>query len=325
MWWIGAVGCARWVGLPSALPAGAPALDCVGDVPAADPDRLMATVRALAASPRESDPERARAREWLVRALADGGRAVESLPFEIAGVDGVNLLARGAPGARVLVGAHYDSVDGSPGADDNASGAAALVEVARLLGPAAPVDVVLFDREEPQASQVGRDSRNFAFGSQAFVDAGVGYERVFVLESVGLRCADEGCQARPGGLPPGLVEVDGTAIYWILGGGGEWADLLATFGAAAAPTPALGVSVPGRGGVIRQTRFSDHAPFWDAGVPAVMITDTALLRNPDYHGAGDRPEALDPAFLAQVTGGAAAAAAQAAGMCGSTQRTAVSR
>jgi hypothetical protein len=293
--------CARvasCAGLPTEIAPGAPNASCSTRADPVDPERMAANVRELARSPRFFDDQRYEARTWLTEQLTAAGRAVDEQPFDISGVFGTNLLARGSPGARVLVAAHYDTVEVSPGADDNASGVAVVLEVARVLGPDAPFDVVLFDLEEPQGSLVGRDQRNFAYGSQAFVDAGISYDLAFVLESVGVRC--EGCQQVPGAMPSGLVEVDGNAVYWIAGGDAPWADLVATFGAAAAPTRAIGVFVPGRGGRVPETRFSDHAPLWDAGIPAVMVTDTALLRNPSYHRATDLPDTVDPEFLGAV-------------------------
>jgi hypothetical protein len=79
---------------------------------------------------------------------------------------------------------------------------------------------------------------------------------------------------------------------------------------------ALPFVVPGRGTVLPQSRFSDHAPFWDAGIAAVMVTDTALLRNTQYHEAGDTPDRLDRTLLEEVARGTVVAVAQAAGMCG---------
>lgn len=319
----GCVSASSCAGLPTPITANPSCPSCPACAALADrvdPLGPVVTVRTLAASPRYLDEQRAEARAWLVEAFARAGRSAEAQPFEISGLRGVNLVARGAPGAKVLVAAHYDTVEPSPGADDNASGVAAALEVARALGPDAPVDVVLFDLEEPQGSPVGAEHRNYAYGSQAFVDAGAGagYAVVLVLESVGYRC--DACQRLPARMPADVVEADGNAVYLVAGGGepagSPWTDLLAAFGAGAAPTRAVGVFVPYGGGVVGETRFSDHAPFWDIGVPAVMVTDTALLRNPAYHRPGDRPDRLDPAFLAAVARGATAAAAAAADLCG---------
>ena len=318
-WLVGGTGCSLGrLGLPTPIEARAAPAACAARADSVDEARTFAAIKALAKTPRRTDAQRDRARAFLTDALKRAGRTVEARPFTVAGVSGINLVAPGAADATVLVGAHYDSVGSSPGADDNASGVAVALEVARVLGPDAPVDIVLFDAEEPpsvaSARPVGTDGRNYAYGSQAFVDAGVRYEVAIIVESVGYRCS--GCQQLPSGLPAGFVEADGEAVYWVVGGSAErWPTLLGAFIEAAAPTAALAVDIPNRGAQIRESRFSDHAPFWDAGIDAVMITDTALLRNPHYHRRGDTPEILDPAFVAATARGTVAAAAAAAGAC----------
>jgi hypothetical protein len=293
-------------GLPKEVAAGSPRAGCAVAI---DAERVHAAVRHLARSPRRSLPRRTETREWLRAELAAAGFASEELPFSIAGVDGTNLVARG-PGARVLVGAHYDTVQGSPGADDNASGVAAVLELARVLGPSAPVTWAWFDAEEPHDAEVGSDGRNFAFGSQAFVDREPDWDLAVIVESVGYRCEGD-CQQVPPLVPRSLA--DGTAIYWVANPSARWADLAATFDAAAAPTRSRPFTLANRGRTVRESRFSDHAPFWDRGIDAVMVTDTAPLRNPHYHRDSDRE--VDPAFLADVTRGLAAAIRAATGTC----------
>lgn len=298
IWWLSCT----W-GLPRPVEPGSPEPSCGVPVDAA---RIVAAVDHLASSPRASPSRRAEVREWLRSELV--GFAVEELPFSIAGLDGTNVVAR-SPGARILVGAHYDTVPGSPGADDNASGVAVVLEVARALGPKAPVTWVWFDAEEPHGVPVGVDGRNYAYGSQAFVDREAGWDAVFVVESVGYRC--DGCQQVPRGVPASYA--DGGAVYWVANPSDRWADLAATFDTTGARSRLF--TVAGAGRVVPQSRFSDHAPFWDAGLDAVLITDTALLRNPDYHRPTDTH--VDPVFLGEVARGLAAAVASAAGICGS--------
>lgn len=164
-----------------------------------------------------------------------------------------------------------------------------------------------------EGSTVGADGRNFAFGSQAFIDADRGYDLAFVLESVG--CACPTCQRVPPELPNGVIDADGQAVY-LLGDGADaarWADA-AAFAVSAPSVRAIPVSAWQRGLTLPETRFSDQAPLWDAGIPAVMVTDAAILRNPGYHTADDT---VDPAFLGAVARGTAIAVAAAAGVCGS--------
>lgn len=282
---------------------------CVALADRVDGARVFAAIEHLAAAERRSPEERAAVRSWLTSHV---GLPTEERPFQIAGIEGVNLVVPG--GRKVLVGAHYDAVAGTPGADDNASGVAVALEVARVLG-AGPT-YVFFDAEEPFPGVVGRDSRNYAFGSQAFVDADADWGLAVVVESVGFGCDD--CQQLPPGVPPGAAPRDGRAIY-IVGSSDTasgHAGVLAAYSAGMRGRRALPFVVPGRGTVLPQSRFSDHAPFWDAGIAAVMVTDTALLRNTQYHEAGDTPDRLDRTLLEEVARGTVVAVAQAAGMCG---------
>ena len=281
-----------------------------------DVERLRADVAWLARSPRASPTRREAVRSWLEERSTDLGFTVERRPFTLSGVEGVNVVALGAPGT-VWVGAHYDTVSETEGADDDASGVAALLEVARLLGPAAPVRYVLFDAEEPHGAPVGADGRNFAYGSQAFVDAGTDASAVFVLESVGYTCTTPRCQQLPAGIPDGLVKVDGTAVAWVADtpSGAPWRDWIATARAAVPARPLVALGIPDHGAGLAQARFSDHAPFWDAGIPAVMVTDTALLRNPHYHRPGDTLDTLDLSFLSDNVRAVVAALRHATGTC----------
>lgn len=312
MGWLWLVACA--FPIPTRLDDGHATPGCGPEV---DADRLRADVESLSSAPRRSADRRREVRDTLAERLAGLDRPAEERAFTRSGVAGVNLVAPPPGGGTVWVGAHYDTVADSPGADDDASGVAALLELARVLGPDAPVGFVLFDAEEPFRATVGREGRNYAFGSQAFVDGlGAGDASVaFVLESLGRACDD--CQQLPPGVPRALVDVDGRAVYWVVDHPSAlpWADLAATAGAAAPGHPVHTVGIADRGDDLPQARFSDHAPFWDAGIPATMVTDTAMLRNADYHRPSDTADRIDPAFLADATRGVAAALASLTGRC----------
>lgn len=195
----------------------------------------------------------------------------------------------------VLLGAHYDSVPGSPGADDNASGVAVLLECARALAaacPGAPVGFVAFNAEE-----------DGLLGSRDFVARGLGelhleVAAVHVLEMCGFRALAEGSQASP--LPfrlPGLSR--GTFIA-VLGQGASNALARAALDGEGALHRVAASSVRGMHRVLPDLARSDHAPFWDAGVPAVLWTDTGNFRNPHYHRASDTPDTLDYVFMNRV-------------------------
>ncbi len=198
----------------------------------------------------------------------------------------------------VLVGAHYDAVAESPGADDNASGVAVMLEVARRVGPRKGMKFVAFTLEEPQPH-----SLHFLIGSRHFVDrmksAGHAYRAVLVLESVGYVSHDPESQL----LPP-FVKAPHVGDFIGVVGDKKAERIMAAFkDAAGLHVPELKVvtyRTPARGFLVPETRFSDHAPFWDAGYPAVMITDTAMFRNPNYHTPFDTSETLSADFMAQV-------------------------
>lgn len=253
----------------------------------ASAERLMADVKALAYE-RKADPARAKARAHIAHALQGLGYRPALLSFK----EGVNLVVE-KPGTdptagSLVIGAHYDTVGGTQGADDNGSGVATVMEVARQLYKVplkTTLRFVFFDQEEQGL-----------LGSRAYArsDARMqGVKGAIVVEMVGFRCRKPGCQRHPQNMPiPAPTTGDFIAII------GDTAAQLTAFRQAERPElPVFALLVPDKGRPMPDTRRSDHAPFWDRGVPAVMITDTAELRNPHYHLPGDTPDSLDPAFL----------------------------
>jgi Zn-dependent M28 family amino/carboxypeptidase len=211
-------------------------------------------------------------------------------------VDGAGNVVVGDPSrARVLVGAHYDSIPGTPGADDNASGVAALIATARAIGPHEDVCFVAFDGEEC----------GFV-GSRALV-AGLGLhrpEQVHILEMVGYASRQPGTQRNPVPAIQAPTVGDFLALVGTHASRGMLDQVLSTADAHAVPVQGLYLpDVPLKmiEGISHHLLRSDHAPFWRAGLPALMWTDTAEFRNPHYHRATDTPETLDYDFLAGVT------------------------
>lgn len=259
--------------------------------PAVSTDRLWNDVVALA-YPRAADAARAKARKHIAHALQAMGYRPSLLAFS----GGVNVLAerRGTDpkAGAVLVGAHFDTVPGSPGADDNASGVAVALELARLFAKHPTVRTVrfaFFDGEE--RGLLG--SRAYAASVARTADL----TGVVIIEMVGFRCHEPGCQSAPSGLPADLVPKTGDFLAVV--GDVEHPELLVAFRHAAGPArpPVQVLPVVAKGATLPDTRRSDHAPFWDVGVGAVMVTDTANLRTPHYHQPTDRPETLDRDFL----------------------------
>ena len=199
--------------------------------------------------------------------------------------------------APLIVAAHYDTVRGSPGADDNASALAVLLEVARCLRGvplSREVRFIAFSLEEEDL-----------LGSLAYVSSlkkdGHEIEGAIVLECVGYACATEGSQQKPAGVPI-VVPTVGDFLA-IVGNTASAALVTAVEGAAKERVPDLktvALMVPGNGEFLPDTRRSDHAAFWHYGYPAVMLTDTANFRNLNYHASTDTIETLDLGFMEKV-------------------------
>lgn len=269
-----------------------------------------------------SSPEAlAAAEDYAATVLAASGLEVELHDFRHRGVVHHNVVGR-RPGTdpdrpAALVGAHLDTVAGSPGADDNASGVAVLLEAARLLAEddpplAADVELVAFNLEEPQGPTYRVGSRRFAAEARRRGDE---YAGCLVLEMVGYTDPEPGSQEVPALLFWKRVPEAGTFLAATGDSGSR--ELLRTFRrctAEAAPDLELvTLQAPARGWAVPITRLSDNASFWDEGYPALMVTDTSFLRNPHYHRASDRLETLDFSFMEQVTRAVVATARALAG------------
>jgi Zn-dependent M28 family amino/carboxypeptidase len=277
-----------------------------------DAARLEAHVRMLSetCAPRdEAHVENLdRAAHYIAAEFAAAGGAVREQPYTAGGRAYKNVIATFGPttGARVVVGAHYDAAGPFPGADDNASGVAGLIELARLIGrapPPAPVELVAFTLEEPPWFRTG------LMGSQvharALRESGAEVRAMIAVEMIGCFTDAPGSQHFPTSLLRPFYPSAGNFIAVIgrLGGGGLVRRVKrAMRGAAPLPVHALVGPrfIPG-------VDFSDHASYWDEGFPAAMVTDTAFYRNPRYHTADDRADTLDYHRMAQVVSGLHAA------------------
>jgi Zn-dependent M28 family amino/carboxypeptidase len=244
---------------------------------------------------------------FVKEALRSFDLPVESRPVSFRGRAYRNIIAtvegEDSGAAWLLAGAHYDGPLGSPGADDNASGVAVLLEVARLLGgqrPSRTIQLAAFTLEERQLYDIG-----ILTGSRRFVKEerrlGRCYAGALILECVGYTSSS--WQSRAVSRLAGIT-VPETADFLAVIANRESQPLMASFCCAAAEfvpeLPLVPYAVPLSGYLIPQTRFSDHAPFWDAGYPALMLTDTAMFRNPHYHTGRDTSDTLDYGFMAAV-------------------------
>jgi hypothetical protein len=312
---------------PAASDPGGPPPSGTASTPGQQPpllERLRRHVAALEGvrHPVAAPTRHRAARDYLAAAFRALGLETSLAPFTFRGRTHYNVVGL-LPGMdptfpRLLVGAHFDSTPHTPGADDNASGVAAMLECARLAAAGAPrasLEFVGFDLEELQTW-----SGRFRVGSAAHARAkrarGERLAGALILEMVGYRDPRPGAQI----VPPFVgIRVPRSGDFLAAVGDTRSRRLLAAFvGATRAKVPELPI-VPYRarlrGWLLPLTRLSDNASFWDARYPALMLTDTAFLRNPHYHRESDTSATLDFEFLAQVT------LATAAGVIGAAEGT----
>jgi hypothetical protein len=252
---------------------------------------------------------------YLQAAFAGLGYETRVHEFEAWGATFHNVEVELPGGERadeiVVVGAHYDTVRGTPGADDNASGVAALIEVARLLRGSAPARTVRFvalANEEPPFFR-GPDMGSYRYARRCR-ERGEEVAAMFALESLGYYDDVPGSQRYP--PPLGLLYPDRGDFIAFVGNLRSARLVRQAIGAfrQGTPFPSEGIAAPP---LVPGVGFSDQRSFWVHGYPALMITDVPLYRNPHYHRATDTPEQVDTARLARVTGGIARVVAHVAG------------
>lgn len=307
--------------------------------------RLREHVQTLATQPRNRSLPGSleAARAYVTENLTGSGWQVDAMPFRTwrglaldrnegsvrdvfwppsyAGVlEGVNLVAtatgRAFEAGDLLLIAHLDSVATSPGADDNASGVAIMLEVAAALGTEERpgVGIALVDLEEMAT-----------LGSQQLARTLPRPGAVLCLESLGFFSDEPGSQSLPGALARAYPhtaaavrrrDFRGDFILSVHRGRSLQLhrELSRHLDEAGVPVVGLldhrweGCGQAGRGNglarLLSPTAMhldrSDHAPFWRRGVPAVMLTGTATLRNHEYHRTGDTAERLDYERMARI-------------------------
>ncbi|MBI4191388.1 MAG: M20/M25/M40 family metallo-hydrolase [Betaproteobacteria bacterium] len=248
-------------------------------------------------------------------ALAGFGYTPSAQRFTTGGVAIRNIEAEITGGARareiVIIGAHYDSVRGATGGNDNGSGVAAVLELARLarnLKPARTLRFVLFVDEEPpffKSDEMG--SRKYARRAK---ERGENIVAMLSLETIGYYSDQPGSQHYP--PPIGLFyPATGNFIAFVsnLRSRGLLHEVIASF-RRHAQFPSEGLAAPA---FIPGVDWSDQWSFWDEGYPALMVTDTAPFRYPYYHTAADTPDKVDFDRLARVVSGLRAALLDLAG------------
>ncbi|HVT83249.1 MAG TPA: M28 family peptidase [Phycisphaerae bacterium] len=253
---------------------------------------------------------------YIEQQFAGMGDTVTRETYRVDGTDAHNLVfeRRGSkfPDKILVIGAHYDTEEITPGADDNASAVAALIESARLVAPLKPRRTIRFVsfpcEEQPHMEEGTMGSQHHARMCRQRGDDLVG---MICLEMLGFYSSAPESQ----GVPPGIPR----ALRWAFPTCGNFLAsvanlhslrLLAGFHRgfkSATRLRLFSVPLPEK---IREIRRSDNSSFWDQGYPALMITDTSFLRNPNYHQPTDTPDTLDYDRLAQATLGVAGAIAR---------------
>jgi len=271
--------------------------------------RLERHVRALAGEIGERGMTRPGSLEaaarYLEQQLQELGHTVEAQEVQGPAVRNLVVELRGTVEAEeiVVVGAHYDSVPGCPGANDNASGTAAVLELARLFKghrPSRTLRLALFVNEEPPYFLTdAMGSRRYAARSKA---RGERITAMLSLETIGYYSDAERSQQYPAPFSA-FYPSRGDFIGFVSNLPG--APLLRRCVAAFRRTtafPSEGLAAPGW---ITGIGWSDHSSFWEHGYPAVMVTDTAPFRYPDYHAPSDTPDKLSFDRMARVVAGLA--------------------
>ena len=287
-------------------------------------DRIREHIRALEGvrHPVTAPEALQRAEDYIHAYLRALPYQVELHPFTLDGREYHNIIATrlGArhPDKRVLVIAHYDTVENSPGADDNASSVAVLLELARVLQPVElerTVQLAAVSLEERQREGM-LDEAGLLGSRELATDAkkqGWDIEGVIVLETIAY-AGKQIVQKTPDGLPIKLPEVgDFIGLVGNEASRGLVEALVQAIGRYQIPLPVFPLVVPGNGEILPDARRSDHAPFWDRGYKAVMVTDTANFRSPHYHQPSDTLETINVPFVAEVCRAVAATVLDLAG------------
>ena len=255
----------------------------------------------------------ARTADYIAGRFEKLGYTVKRLGYPVGGVNCENLeveiVGASQPAEIVVVGAHYDSVPQTPGADDNASGVAAMLALAEYFAmaekPVKTLRFVAFVNEEPiyfQTDLMG--SRVYARACKARGDRVVA---MLSLETMGYFSDAKKSQQYP--APLSLLYPSRGNFLAVVGNreSGALVKRVKKAFDKASELPVESASLPGG---LRGVGWSDHWSFWQEGYPAVMVTDTAVFRNPHYHRATDTTETLDFARLAMAAEGLKAVVAE---------------
>lgn len=282
-----------------------------------DPARLERHVRTISMELGPRDHEHPESLDGVARYIAielrSAGLLVEDQRFQINGVPYRNVIASAGPDSkeRIVVGAHYDTCGPLPGADDNASGVAGLIELGRVLAkhpPPVRVELVAFCLEEPPYFQT--EGMGSAIHAESLRAEGIPVRFMISLEMLGYFSSSPGSQRYPARF-----------LSWFYPTIGDFVGVVGTFGQkgltgsfrewmkAACAVPVVSITASR---LLPGIDYSDHRNYWNRGIPALMVTDTSFYRNASYHTAGDTSDTLDYVKMAEVVRGVANAVMEGA-------------
>lgn len=273
----------------------APSIALVAEVDVALVKRLRSHVVELAETIGERNTERPeqyrQAASYLTKQMEEMGYEVTRQVYTSDNQEVANLIAVRRGSEEILVvGAHYDSIPVTPGADDNASGCAALLELARSLKdkPQGPtIRFVFFANEEPEHFYT--ESMGSLVYAKSCAEAGDKLVGMLSLETLGYYTDEPNSQEFPVGVTGYPTTGNFLAFVSNLSSRALMKKCLNSF-LEAKTLPAEGIAAPD---FLEGIGWSDHWSFWQHDYPALMVTDTALFRNPNYHAVTDTPDTLD--------------------------------
>jgi Zn-dependent M28 family amino/carboxypeptidase len=234
--------------------------------------------------------------EYIAEALEKAGYLPEHQRYRHGGGEFANVIATlpgtGKDPSWVVIGAHYDTIRGTPGADDNGSAVAVLLEMARQLRGSAfgrTVKLVFFTLEEPPVFRT-EFMGSYVFAREAR-DRRQPVHAMVCLEMLGFFGGGRGRQAYP--IPFASLFYSPTPDFIAVVGNWKSRKLVGTVADSLRRNGPVPVEALGAPSVVPGIGLSDHRSFWEMGYPAVMVTDTAFYRNPYYHTSRDTLETLD--------------------------------
>jgi len=278
----------------------------------ADPTALKQHVEKLVVefSPRDwTSPQLPKAADYIeseFRKLTSETVSISVTPqkFSAEGLEFMNIVAQFGDqhDSPVVVGAHYDVFGELPGADDNASGVAGLLEIGRLLAHTAvkvPVTLVAYTLEEPPIWAT--ESMGSVVHARSLKEQGITIRHMISLEMIGYFSDQENSQKFPFGFMRYFYPTTGNFITIVdsLAAGPTTIRMKRAF-QRYTDLPAVSVNAPA---LVPGIGLSDHASYWAEGFRAVMVTDTAFYRNTAYHTPNDTPDRLDYTRMAKVVDG----------------------